>query len=304
MNLSYKTKVILALGLIYVIWGSTFLATKVALKTLTPMLLIAIRFAVGGFGLLVFTALKHTALPTKKQLYNACFIGILLSGFGNGSLAFAIQFIPSGVVALFASAIPIWMFIINYFWFEKKKASLSGIIGLILGFFGLVYLINPMASLRSNIAIFPILVVIFGSVSWAFASVKAKDLDLPTSKLQSAGIQMFAAGIVAILGSLLIEHGQFSALKNTTLDTFWAVSYMIILGSYVGYLSFMWLVSNAPLSLVSTYAYINPIVALILGSLFLGEQITTRTLIASAIILSGVMLITWSNSGGKNFRAR
>ena len=304
MNLSYKTKLIIALGLVYVIWGSTFLATKVALKTLTPMLLIAIRFTVGGFGLLAFTFIKREALPTKKQLYNACFIGILLSGLGNGSLAFAIQFIPSGIVALFASAIPIWMFIINYLGFEKKKASKSGMIGLFLGFFGLVYLIDPMASLRQNIPIFPVLVVVFGSISWAYASVKTKDLDLPKSRLQSAGIQMFAAGIFALLGSLLIENGQILALQNTSISTIWAVGYMIFIGSYVGYLSFMWLVSNAPLSLVSTYAYVNPIVALILGWLFLGEPITPRTIMASAIILSGVMLITWRNSGDKNFRAR
>ena len=115
---------------------------------------------------------------------------------------------------------------------------------------------------------------------------------------------MFAAGIFALLGSLLIENGQILALQNTSMNTVWAVGYMIFIGSYVGYLSFMWLVSNAPLSLVSTYAYVNPIVALILGWLFLGEPITPRTIMASAIILSGVMLITWRNSGSKNFRAR
>lgn len=292
--MTYKSKLIIALGLVYVIWGSTFMVTKVVLEFIPPLLLITIRFGLGGLFMLIYTLLIGER-TSKIQILNASFIGILLSAIGNGALAIAIQHVPSGIVALFASASPIWVFLINFLWFERKKPSLSSFIGLILGFAGMVYLLNPSASLSSKIEVWPISVVMVGTLSWAYASLKAKELSLPKSSLQSAAIQMLAAGIFTSIFSFFLEENQLHSLQNIPSKAIWSMAYLIFIGSYIGYLAYLWLINNAPMEIASTYAYITPLVALLIGWLVLGEAITSRTIIASLIILTGVMLISLGN---------
>jgi drug/metabolite transporter (DMT)-like permease len=293
--MAYKTKLIIALLLIYLIWGSTFLGVKVAIESFEPIFTSSIRFIVAGFGFILFSMLKGWKSVSRKQLINATFIGILLSGVGNSSLAYGIKYISTGIVSIIAATIPLLIFLFNYLFFERKKPSTVAIIGLLLGFLGMIILVNPFQNVSDSLPMIPILVIGMGTISWAYASLKNKELDLPKNSIQSAGIQMFAAGIFNLLISILMENNQFYALQHFSARSAWAIVYLIFIGSYIGYSAFLWLINNAPVPLVSTYAFVNPIVAFILGYLFLGEQLSAISIIASCIILIGVVLITIGN---------
>ena len=292
MQINYKTKLIIALLSVYFVWGSTFLGVKIVLNHLTPLLANGIRFFIGGGLMLLFTLIKYKSFPAKKEVLNACFLGVLLNGLGNCGTAFGIQYIPSGIVALLTSMIPIWIVVLNFLFFDRVKPTAVAILGLFLGFLGVLILFNPFEKHNVTIKIIPLLVVMSGSVSWAIGSLKARNIQLPKIGLQSAAIQMFTGGVVGLLLSFFLENNQIEHLQNSTANTWLAMGYLIFIGSYVGYLSFLWLVKNASPQLASTYAYVNPIVALILGAIFLKERLTITTVLATLVIIGGVILMS------------
>lgn len=290
--MSYKSKLIIALGLVYFVWGSTYLGVRYALDVLPPVLISCIRFLVGGSLLLGFLYMKDRKLPTLRQFLNASFIGVLLSGIGNASVAYAISRMPSGLVALMVATLPAWMIILDRVFFDGKKTSTLATIGLIIGLLGMAYLLNPFAKTDvKEIALFPSLIVLFGSFTWAYGSIKSPHLDLP-SALHSTAIQMLAGGVFSLIVSLIIEDNQWQAIQSMTPKVYLAMAYLIFLGSFVGYTAYVWLINNAPTQLTATYAYVNPVVAIFLGWFFLDEKLTTRSLTASSIILIGVILMT------------
>ncbi|RYU92810.1 EamA family transporter [Emticicia agri] len=292
--MSYKTKLIIALGLVYVVWGSTFLGMKYAIEVLPPMMVSCLRFLTGGLLLFVFTLWKGYGIPNMAQIKGAVLVGIMLSGIGNCTVAFALRFMPSGLVALLVATLPAWMIMLDFWFFSKTKPTLIGLIGLVVGLFGMVYLLdltNPAHADAREVAIFPALLVFAGSVAWAYGSLKSPYLTLP-KPIQSTAIQMIAGGLFSLTMSLLFEDNHIKAIKNMTLETYMAVIYLIVIGSYVGYSAYLWLINNAPPQLTATYAYVNPVVAFFLGWIFKGELLTTRSLIASAIVLIGVILMT------------
>jgi drug/metabolite transporter (DMT)-like permease len=218
----------------------------------------------------------------------------MLSGIGNCTVAFALRFMPSGLVALLVATLPAWMIMLDFWFFSKTKPSMIGLIGLIVGLFGMVYLLDPMDPAHTQnreVAIFPALLVFAGSVAWAYGSLKSPYLSLP-KPVQSTAIQMIAGGCFSLLMSLIFEDNHLQAIRNMTFETYMAVLYLIIVGSYIGYSAYLWLINNAPPQVTATYAYINPVVAFFLGWIFKGEVLTTRSLIASAIVLIGVILMT------------
>ena len=290
--MSYKSKLYLALFLVYVVWGSTFMGVKIALETLPPLLVSGLRFTIGGTILLLFTLLRGHQLPPRKTFLNSIFLGLLLTGIGNSSYAYAIHYIPSGIVALIGSTLPLWIFGLNYFFFEQIIPSKIAILGIVMGLVGMFYLINPMEDFGKTIPIFPMTMIIVGSISWAYGSLSSKNLELPTVKLQNAAIQMLSGGAFGLTISFLVEKNQLQAIAESNATTFWAMCYLIFVGTYVAYLAFLWLIDNASPQLASTYAFVNPIVALILGWAFLGELLNFRTAIAAAITLIGVVLMT------------
>ncbi|MBA4853890.1 EamA family transporter [Emticicia sp. BO119] len=292
--MSYKTNLIIALGLVYVVWGSTFLGMKYAIEVLPPMMVSCLRFLTGGVLLFIFTLWKGYGIPKATQIRGAVLVGVMLSGIGNCAVAFALRFMPSGLVALLVATLPAWMIMLDFWFFSKTKPTLIGLVGLIVGLFGMVYLLditNPANTANREVAIFPALLVFAGSVAWAFGSLKSPYLLLPRP-LQSTAIQMIAGGIFSLTMSLIFEDNHLQAIRNMTFETYMAVLYLIIVGSYVGYSAYLWLINNAPPQLTATYAYVNPVVAFFLGWIFKGELLTTRSLIASSIVLTGVILMT------------
>ena len=291
--MSQKTKIFIALGVVYVVWGSTYLGVKFAIEVLPPMLISCTRFLIGGSLLFLFTLLRGDGMPSMKHMRNAAFIGVLLSGIGNCAVAYALQTMPSGLVALLVATLPAWMILLDFLFFSKEKPSFLASTGLVLGLVGMVFLLNPTQQIgQREVAIFPALIVFGGSLAWAFGSVKSPYLSLPKS-LQSTAIQMTVGGCFSLTMSFIFEKNQINALQSMTQQTYLAMIYLIIMGSYVGYTAYVWLINNAPPQLTATYAYVNPVVAIFLGWIFLNERLTSRTLAASAIILVGVMLMTF-----------
>lgn len=290
--------VYLHLTIIYLVWGSTFLGVRYALEVLPPVLASALRFLVGGSILLLVDLAwqmlkrRRPILPEGRQIFGAVQVGVMLVGVGNTALSYAIKFMPTGIVALLVATLPIWTVVLDYTLFSKLRPHKLTVAGLILGIAGMGILLNPFAGLQtSDLAWFPALLVLFGSVSWAYGSLRAPHLQMPPP-LQSIAVQMLAGGTFALIISAFTESDAWASVSRMNLTTFLAMGYLIFIGSFMGYSSYNWLMRNAPPALVATYAYVNPVVAIILGWLFLNESLSGRTLTASAIILTGVVMIT------------
>lgn len=290
--MSERTKIFIALGIVYVVWGSTYLGVKIALHTLPPMLISCTRFLIGGSLLFGFTLLRGEGLPTLQEARNAAFIGVLLSGVGNCAVAYALMTMPSGLVALLVATLPAWMILLDFLFFSNEKPSIIGAIGLVLGLVGMAVLLNPSQQIgQQEVPILPAIIVFLGSIAWAFGSLKSPYLVLPNS-LQSTAIQMVIGGCFSLTMSFVFEKNQLQAFQNMTTETYLAMLYLIIIGSYVGYTAYVWLINHAPPQLTATYAYVNPVVAIFLGWIFLDERLTSRSMLASAIILAGVIMMT------------
>ncbi len=292
LHFSYQTKLFTSLGLVYFIWGSTYLGVKYGIEVLPPLLLTSMRFLIGGTIFFGFTLLIGQPLPTKKQFWGASLIGFLLSGIGTGSVAYSIKYIPSGIVALLVALMPFWTFVLDFIFFSRKAPSLLSGIGLVLGIVGILFLMNPFESVgNAAIPVFPTLIVFVGSISWALGTVISSKTKQP-APLQSTALQMISGGAVALIISLLAEENQVQAIKSVNTTTYLALGYLIVFGSFIGYSAYVWLINNAPPLLTSTYAYINPVVAMFLGWFFVGESFGKQSLMASAMILLAVMFMT------------
>lgn len=290
-KLSYKSKLILALGLVYIVWGSTYLGVKLALHVFPPLMLTAVRFILGGGLLFLFTLLRGQGIPSRAQFLGASKIGILLSGFGTGAVAFGVNYVPSGVVALLVATLPVWTFLLDYAFFSHAKPGKLTFLGMFLGVIGMIFLLNPQSSGNTSLPLGPTFIVFLGSISWAYGSLISFTTPQP-GPLQSTALQMFSGGVVAMILSYFTESSWLEAFERLDSQAVWAMLYLIGIGSYVGYTAYIWLINHASPLLTSTYAYVNPVVALFLGWAWAHERLTTQTWIASGLILLGVVCMT------------
>ncbi|MFN8345133.1 MAG: EamA family transporter [Spirosomataceae bacterium] len=287
-----SVKIWINLFLVYVIWGSTFLAVRYAIEVLPPLLTNAIRFLLGGLVFFLFTLLRGYKIPTAKQWLSAAWVGLLLSGVGNCAVAYAIGFMPSGLVALLVATLPGWMIGLDYYFFAKQKPSWITIIGLAVGLVGMYVLLNPFGQLQHReIPLFPAFLVFIGSITWAWGSLQSPYLDMPP-RMQTTAIQMLGGGVFSLVLSLWLEPDGMAQLAQMGVRTYAAMAYLIVIGSFVGYSAYVWLLHHAPPALTATYAYVNPVVAIVLGAIFVQERLSARSLIASLVVLTGVVLIT------------
>jgi len=281
--------------LVYVVWGSTYLGIAVMIETLPPLLSAGVRY--GSAGLIMLTALAAHARwrrrnepverPTGAHLRSAFIIGTLLLLGGNGGVVLAELLIPSGVAAVLVATVPIWLAVFDALLTRRRPSGLV-IAGLIAGIIGVAVLLVPVEGLQ---ALDPrgVGLVVFAAISWAAGSIYARRAPLPRSGLLGTGLEMVAGGIVLIaVGSLLGEIGR-TDIGAFSLRSLLALGYLIVFGSIVGFTAYTWLLANVPVSTVGTYAYVNPIVAVALGGIFLSEPITPRTLIAAVIIIGAVV---------------
>jgi drug/metabolite transporter (DMT)-like permease len=284
-------RVWLALGTVYLLWGSTYLGIKYSIETIPPLLMGSLRFLVAGAVLYAISIRAGDAKGDRigvPQWGAALLIGAALLLGGNGGVILSEQYLPTGVVALLVATAPLWMAIIDRVAFGRRLPALV-IVGLILGFSGVAFLIGSPGSGHLNLV--GAALALAAPICWASGSVFTRHVALPVRPLLAAAMQMLCAGVLFGMSSLLA--GEFGRLHLARISTtsLVALAYLIVFGSLVGFSAYVWLLRSAPLSLVSTYAYVNPVVAVILGTIFLGEAITPRDLIAGGIIIAAVALI-------------
>ena len=284
-------RVWLALGTVYLLWGSTYLGIKYAIDTIPPLLMGSLRFLVAGgvlYVLAIRTGDKRADPVGARQWIAALLIGGALLVGGNGGVILAEQYAPTGVVALLVATAPLWMAIIDRVVFGRRLPALV-IVGLLIGFGGVAFLIGSPGS--GHINLFGAALALAAPLCWATGSVFTRHVKLPIRPLVAASMEMLWAGLLFGIASILT--GELGRLhwQHVSTTSIVALVYLIVFGSLVGFSAYVWLLRSAPLSLVSTYAYVNPVVAVLLGAIFVGEAVSARLVIAGGIIILAVALI-------------
>jgi drug/metabolite transporter (DMT)-like permease len=290
---SLRWKIVAAFTAVYLIWGSTYLAMRFAVETLPPFLMAGSRFLLAGAILYAWARARGEAKPKRLHWIAATVVGGLLLVSGNGGVAWAEQYIPSGLAALLISITPVWMVLLD--WARPGGVRPNGgvSLGLILGLVGVAVLIGPVHLSASNHLYFlGAAAAVFATLSWSAGSVYSRHAALPSAPLLATGMEMLCGGALLVaLGLLTGEAGNLH-LDAVTARSFLSFLYLVVFGSLIGFTSFRWLLGVAPISRVSTYAYVNPVVAVVVGWAFAHEALSPRTLVAAATIVLGVVLIT------------
>lgn len=281
------TKKICAYAVLYLVWGSTYLAMRFAVETLPPFAMAAARFLTSGAILLAYTCWwRRETPPTRSDWQRAFVVGALLMIGGNASVLWAVQRVPSGVAALVVATTPIWLAL-----FQRKRPSLRAITGMALGLCGVVVLVGPAAFAGSErIDASGVVVLTIASISWAAGSLVQR-AGTTTSPLMGTGAQMVAGGaLLVLLAAAFGELGPLDLAAGSA-KSYGALVYLTIFGSLLGFTSFAWLMRNDEPSRVATYCYVNPVIAVILGALFAHEELSGRVGLAAALIVAGVVVI-------------
>jgi drug/metabolite transporter (DMT)-like permease len=279
---SERSMVLLTLFAVYVVWGSTYLAMRFALQGFPPFIMAGLRFVVAGGALLLYLRARGAPLPTLKQSAAAVLVGALLLVGGNGGVALAEQRVSSGLAALGVATVPLWAVLFGGLWRRWPRRLEWG--GLALGFAGIV-LLNVQGDLRAN----PIgaLTLLLAAASWALGSVWSGHLTLPEGMMGTA-VEMLGAGVLLLLcGAVFGEriHGVPSVSSMS------ALLYLTVFGSLIAFSSYTYLLRHVPPTLATSYAYVNPLVAVGLGAALAGERVTLVELLAMPVILAGVVLV-------------
>ena len=282
--------IILAFFSIYVIWGSTYLLNKVAVTELPPFMLASIRFVTAG--LLIFgisRALGRSLRLTRAQFFNTVIAGFLFLAFGNGVVVWALRFVDSGFAALVISAQPLVVLLFMRI-FQGKKILPMSMVGVALGLIGIYLLVSQKQVTSSENSILGILMIFACLLSWSYGSLFVGKANLPTNHFVNTGYQMFTAGIILGISSLLFDE-PWSAPSSWSTPVQWSMLLLIIFGSIVAFTAFNYLLKVVSPEKVATSTYVNPVIAMLLGWYFLEEQITTQSAVAAVILLTGVYFI-------------
>jgi len=287
-----KTKIWIALLALYVVWGSTYLAIRFAVDTIPPFLHAGLRFLISGLILVIWRRAAGDEMPSFKQWKSLAIVGTLLLLGGNGLVSFAEQRIASGVAALIIGTVPLWLVLIEAIRPGGVRPSWRALIGLIVGFGGIYLLIGPSELTgKFQFDVLGTLTLITAAFLWSVGSIYSRSAELPKSALMTTGAEMLAGSIPIFIVSILFGEWKSFSFAQVSVQSWLALLYLITFGSMVGFVAYIWLLQNAPVSLVATYAYVNPLVAVLLGSWFAQESLTGRTLVAAGIIIGSVVFI-------------
>ena len=292
---------VLAFAAVYIIWGSTYLAIRYAIETLPPLLMAGVRFIIAGAALYIWARAKGAARPGFIGWRKAAIIGALLLLGGNGMVVLAERSVASGLTALLIATEPLMVVLIDWMRPGGFRPTGKVALGLLLGFSGMLLLIGP-AGVAGGSPVDPIgaALILLASLSWATGSIYAARSRAQTEPAMSASLQMLAGGALLFAAGLIRGEASTFAIADVSLRSAGAMVYLIIFGSLVGFTSYSWLLRVTRPSLASTYAYVNPVVAVLLGWALAGEPVSMRTLIAAAIIIGSVVMI----SAGKENRSQ
>ncbi len=284
-----------ALWIVYLVWGSTYLAIRIMVETMPPLLGAGARFAVAGAVMVAVLALRRglaAVRPSRAQLLSALAVGLLLPG-ANAVVTVAEQEVPSGMAALLIASIPLWVILLRVA--AREGVSGRSIAAVLVGFAGVALLLRP-GEQSGDATFVGLLACVGAAVMWASGSFASPRLSLPGDPLVSTGWQMLLGGVVITLAGVVAGELPEVDLEAFSTRSLLALAYLILIGSCLAFTAYAWLLQNAPLSKVATYAYVNPVVAIVLGWLVLDEVITGVTLVGAAIIVTSVALVVRTES--------
>ena len=276
------------LWIVYIVWGSTYLAIRVVVETVPPLLSAGARFFVAGGVMLAVLSFRRRVKPTRAQLLSALLVGILLPG-ANAVVSVAEQEVPSNLAALLIASVPLWVLVMRRV--SGEPVTGAGIGAVLVGFAGVALLLRP-GEQSDGASLLALGACVFAAVMWASGSFASPRLRLPADPLVSVGWQMLLGGAVITAVGLAVGEGGDVDLDTFSTRSLVALAYLIVFGSWLAYTAYAWLLQNAPISRVATYAYVNPMVAIALGYLILDELIAPVTLVGAAIIVVSVALVT------------
>jgi len=293
---SHRVRLVLAFAAVYLIWGSTYLGIRLAIDTIPPLLMAGGRLLFAGALLMAWCRSRGAALPTAAEWRSATLIGVMLLAVGNGTVTWTEQRVPSGLVALMVATVPIWMSVLSHLGADRSpRAGGSGrvLLGVLMGVAGIALLIGPGAVAgRGRIDPVAAGALALSSFCWAFGSLIARRVRLPRSPMVATAAEMLVAGAVLTVAGLVAGEGARFHPGAITPVSLGAFAYLVTFGSIVAFTAYVWLLRVSTPSRVSTYAFVNPVVAVVLGWAILGESLSARTGVAAAIIVGAVALIT------------
>ena len=293
-------KLIMAFASVYLVWGSTYLAIRFAIESIPTFLMAGSRFLISGILVYIYLRIRGRAKPTLKEWKIESFVGLLLLALANGSVVMAEHTVPSGLAALMVATVSLWMVLLNWLWNKTERPNFGIVSGIVIGFVGLIILVDPQnISGGTSVDPFGAFLLLFAAFMWAAGSVYSKTAHHPKSPMISASMQMISGGIFLLLFSAL--NGEFSDLNLSLVSVKSSLSlgYLIFFGSIIGFGSYVYILRHASPAHVSTYAYVNPVIAVLLGWLFADEIVDERILIAATFIIFSVILITKFRNGKK-----
>lgn len=301
-----RWQVLAAFAAIYLIWGSTYLAIRFAIDTVPPFLMAGTRFFVAGLLLTAWARLRGAPRASARHWGSATLLGFLFLVCGNGGVVWSEQRLASGMAALLVAIVPVWTVLFDWLRPGGRRPGAMVVAGLLTGFAGVAILVIPGGGGGGAVDTAGALAVIGATIAWAIASVTQAGLPLPASPLLATGMEMLAGG--TLLLAVGAAHGELGRLHLEAVTTRSALSlaYLIVFGSLVAFTAFVWLLRVTQPARVATYAYVNPVVAVLLGWAFAGEALSARTLVGAGVIVAGVVLITTARAraGGSPARAR
>lgn len=281
-----------AFAVVYLVWGSTYFAIRIGLQSMPPLLMAGARFLVAGTILAAWSLSRGAALPTRGQLFRATVAGILMLVSGNGCVTWAEQYVPSGIAALLVASEPFCLVLIAWAFFGGRRPGLRTSLGLVCGLLGVALLVSPEGGDAGGMMMAGAFAIIFASLTWAIGSLFLRTADMPTPAPLSAGVQMLIAGVILTgLGLLSGEASRFDPAAITT-PSIVAWLYLILFGSILAFSAYGYLITATTPARLSTYAYVNPVVAMLLGSLVGREPIAPLGWLAMVVIVGSVALVT------------
>lgn len=280
-----------AFAAVYLGWGSTYLAIRVALESFPPFTIGALRFLAAGGVLYLWARSRGAGKPTLKQWGNATVMGALMFLIGNGFVIWAEERVPSGIAALMIASLPVFMTVLASLQKNTPRPKLTSLLGIALGLVGVAVLVRPFSSGQGALSLVDAAKLLFAAICWASGSLFSKKADLPTNPKLAVAMEMLMGGV--LMGIVSTASGEWGRVSFAAVSTksWLALGYLTVVGSLVAFSAYMWLLRNVAPERASTYAYVNPIVAVALGSWLGGEAIGLTTLIAGAIIILSVILI-------------
>ncbi len=294
-----RARIVLAFAAVYVLWGSTFLAMRFGIQTIPPVFMASMRHLVAGTVLMAWRWPRMRRWPTRAEWRDAAIVGVLLLG-ANGTVAWSEQYVPSGTAALLVATVPLWMVLIDWWRPRGFHPGRGVLLGLALGFAGLVTLVGPGA-LVGHGAVNPVgaTALLLGSLAWAAGSIVAQRQPRSAVPLFAVGMQMVCGGAALFVVATLTGQTARFSLAHVSLPSALGWGYLIVFGSLLGFTAYAYLLRTTTAARVATYAYVNPVIAVFLGWAFAGEAVTGRTMAAAAVIVAGVAIITVARTSAR-----